>query len=113
LDVGAGKLYEHVARKAAGEWNMNGNCLLVVGATYPAELATVREIVGDLPLLVPGIGAQGGDVEAVVRSGRTRNGTGLLISSSRPILYARSGRDFDSAARDAAASLRDQIRSVA
>jgi orotidine-5'-phosphate decarboxylase len=112
LDVGGRRLYQHVARLAAGEWNANGNCLLVVGATYPEELAEVRALVGAMPLLVPGVGAQGGDVEAVVRAGRTDVGTGLLISSSRAILYASSGEDFDEAAREAASTLRDAIRSV-
>ena len=109
LDVGGRKLYQHVALKAATQWNANGNCLLVVGATYPEELADVRALVGDMPLLVPGVGAQGGDVEAVVRGGCTTQGTGLVINSSRAILYAGSGEDFADAARTAAASLRDEI----
>jgi orotidine-5'-phosphate decarboxylase len=109
LDVGGKKLYQHVAQTAAREWNANGNCLLVVGATYPGELADVRAIVGEMPLLVPGVGAQGGDVEAVVRNGATKDGTGLVISSSRAILYAGSGADFADAARAAAVSLRDEI----
>ncbi|MGH8172737.1 MAG: orotidine-5'-phosphate decarboxylase [Rhodanobacteraceae bacterium] len=109
LDVGGVPLYQHVARKATTEWNANGNCLLVVGATYPAELAKVRGIVGDMPLLVPGVGAQGGDVEAVVRNAQTSVGTGLAISSSRAILYAGNGEDFADAARMATASLRDAI----
>jgi orotidine-5'-phosphate decarboxylase len=113
LDVGGRKLYQHIARKVAGEWNMNGNCLLVVGATYPGELADVRALVGDMPLLVPGVGAQGGDVEAVVQSGRTASRTGLVISSSRAILYAGTGSDFADAARAAAGSLRDAINRVA
>ncbi|HJV94144.1 MAG TPA: orotidine-5'-phosphate decarboxylase, partial [Azonexus sp.] len=86
LDVGGEKLYERVARLVASEWNRNGQCALVVGATFPAEIARVRDIVGDIPLLVPGIGAQGGDIEATVRAGRTDNGTGLMINSSRAIL---------------------------
>jgi len=109
LDVGGRTLYQHVARKAAADWNANGNCLLVVGATYPEELAEVRALVGDMPLLVPGVGAQGGDVESVVRNGQTSNGTGLVISSSRAILYASDGADFADAARAATASLRDTI----
>ena len=109
LDVGGRKLYQHVAETAAREWNANGNCLLVVGATYPGELADVRAIVGEMPLLVPGVGAQGGDVEAVVRNGATKDGTGLVISSSRAILYAGSGVDFADAARAAAVVLRDEI----
>jgi len=109
LDVGGRKLYQHVAETAAREWNANRNCLLVVGATYPGELADVRAIVGEMPLLVPGVGAQGGDVEAVVRNGATKDGTGLVISSSRAILYAGSGVDFADAARAAAIVLRDEI----
>jgi orotidine-5'-phosphate decarboxylase len=110
LDIGGGrKLYQHVAETAAREWNANGNCLLVVGATYPGELADVRAIVGEMPLLVPGVGAQGGDVEAVVRNGATKDGTGLVISSSRAILYAGGGPDFADAARGAALALRDGI----
>ena len=110
LPVGGGRrLYHAVAELAAREWNSRGNCLLVVGATYPRELAEVRAIVGEMPLLVPGVGAQGGDVAEAVRSGQTSAGTGLLISSSRGILYASSGEDFASAARSAAIRLRDLI----
>ena len=105
LDVGGRKLYQHVAQKAAGEWNANGNCLLVVGATYPTELAEVRAIVGDMPLLVPGVGAQGGDVAAVVSNGCTADGRGLVISSSRAILYADAGTGFANAAREATKTL--------
>ncbi|HEY4749906.1 MAG TPA: orotidine-5'-phosphate decarboxylase [Steroidobacteraceae bacterium] len=105
------KLYQVVAQLAARRWNTRGNCLLVVGATYPRELAEVRELVGDMPLLVPGVGAQGGDVAQVVHNGQTRQGTGLLISSSRGILYASGGADFAAAARSAAATLRASINS--
>ena len=102
-------LYQVVAELAARRWNSRGNCLLVVGATYPRELAEVRALVGEMPLLVPGVGAQGGDVEQVVASGRTRSGTGLVISSSRAILYASAGEDFARAARAATDSLREKI----
>jgi len=102
-------LYQVVAELAARRWNSRGNCLLVVGATYPRELAEVRALVGEMPLLVPGVGAQGGDVEQVVANGRTRSGTGLVISSSRAILYASAGEDFAQAARAATASLREKI----
>lgn len=85
---------------------------LVVGATYPAELARVRSIVGDMPLLVPGIGAQGGDVEAVVRAGRDSRGYGLIINSSRAVLYASAGVDFADRARTVASATRDAIRSA-
>ena len=110
LDCGGAPLYQRVAATIAGEWNANGNCALVTGATYPEELGQVRRIVDDMPLLVPGIGAQGGDVEAVLREGATADGTGLMISSSRAILYAGSGADYAEAARTAAESLRDTIR---
>lgn len=109
LDVGGRKLYQQVAHKAASEWNARGNCLLVVGATYPEELADVRAIVGEMPLLVPGVGAQGGDIEAVVRRGGSSDGTGLVISSSRAILYAGSGDDFADAARSSARNLVDAV----
>lgn len=111
LDVGGVPLYQHVARMVAEKWNRNGQCALVVGATYPEELAQVRAIVGDMPLLVPGIGAQGGDVEATVRAGRTAGGVGMMISSSRAILYAapEAGEDFAAAARRVARETRDEI----
>jgi orotidine-5'-phosphate decarboxylase len=109
VDAAGRRLYHVVADLAAQQWNTRGNCLLVVGATYPQELAEVRRIVGDMPLLVPGVGAQGGDVAAAVRSGQTAAGTGLIISSSRAILYASRGEDFASAARTATERLRSQI----
>ena len=102
-------LYQHVARTIANEWNTDGNCALVVGATFPEELKVIRGIVGDMPLLIPGIGAQGGDVEATVRNGRTADGTGLMINSSRGILYASSGAGYPEAAAEAAKALRDEI----
>jgi orotidine-5'-phosphate decarboxylase len=109
LDCGGTPLYQRVAETIARDWNANGNCLLVVGATWPEELAAVRALAGDLPFLVPGVGAQGGDVEAVVRAGRTADGTGLLVSSSRAILYAGNGVDYADAARGATQDLRDTI----
>ncbi len=102
-------LYQHVASTIARDWNTHGNCLLVVGATFPQELSQVRALVGDMPLLIPGVGAQGGDVAAVVRNGRTAAGTGLIISSSRAILYAGQGPEFPLAAAAAARTLRDEI----
>jgi orotidine-5'-phosphate decarboxylase len=109
LEIGGRRLYHIIAELAARRWNARGNCLLVVGATYPRELAEVRRIVGDMPFLVPGVGAQGGDVALAVQNGQTATGTGLIISSSRGILYASSGEDFASAARRATLALRDQI----
>lgn len=102
-------LYQQVAETIARDWNGNGNCALVVGATWPEQLREVRAIVGDMPFLVPGVGAQGGDVEAVVSNARTKGGTGLVVSSSRAVLYASSGNDFAQAAANAARELRDQI----
>lgn len=109
LDCGGRPLYQRVAETVARDWNAGGQCLLVVGATWPRELAQVREIVGEMPFLVPGIGAQGGDVEAVVKAGRTRDGGGLVISSSRAILYAANDEGFAVAAGEAARELRDEI----
>ena len=109
LDTGGRKLYQVVAELAATRWNSHRNCALVVGATYPRELAEVRAIVGDMPFLVPGVGAQGGDAEAVVQLGQTPAGTGLLVSSSRAILYAGNDEHFAAAARAATRELRDRI----
>jgi len=103
-------LYRVVAQKAVNEWNSNGNLGLVVGATWPTELAEIRNIAGDhMPFLVPGIGAQGGDVEAVIKNGKTSNGAGLIINSSRSIIYASSTEDFAQSARDATQALSDKI----
>jgi len=109
LVVDGRPLYQHVAEKIARDWNGNGNCALVVGATWPEQLREVRAIVGEVPFLVPGVGAQGGDVEAVVRNAKTVDGTGLMVSSSRAILYASHGEDFAQAAGEAAKTLRDEI----
>ncbi|MEO5595795.1 MAG: orotidine-5'-phosphate decarboxylase [Lysobacteraceae bacterium] len=102
-------LYQHVAETVARDWNANGNCALVVGATWPEQLREVRAIVGDMPLLIPGIGAQGGDLESVLRNGLASDGIGLVISSSRAILYASSGEDFAEAACASTLELRDAI----
>lgn len=116
LDIQSEKLYERIARLAATEWNKpphgNGQMALVVGATFPAELARVRAIVGDMPLLVPGIGAQGGDVNATVAAGRDSTGYGMMINSSRAILYASSGADYAQAAALVAQQTRDAIRAA-
>ena len=107
-------LYRHVARTVAGEWNAAGNCGLVVGATYPDELRQVREDVPALmPILIPGAGAQGGDVAAVVAANREAGSNAFLINSSRSILYASPGEDFVEAARSAAESLDAEIRAAA
>jgi len=109
LDVGGEPLYARLARLVAEEWNKSGQLGLVVGATYPAELAQVRARVGDLPLLVPGIGAQGGDIAATVAAGQSADGSGMLINSSRAILYAGNGADFAERARAVAQATRDDI----
>lgn len=105
-------LYAHVARLASERWNEDGQTGLVVGATYPEELARVRARCPAMPLLVPGIGAQGGDIEATVRAGCTAQGAGLLINSSRAILYAGEDPDFAAASRAAATATRDAIRAA-
>ena len=106
---GTRPLYQHVADTIAREWNSHGNVSLVVGATWPGQLREVRAIVGDMPFLVPGVGAQGGDVEAVVTNAKTADGTGLMVSSSRAILYASNGDDYADAAAHEARTLRDAI----
>ncbi len=108
--VYGGPLYEEVARLAV-QWDAEhpGSCGLVVGATYPEELARLREIAPALPFLIPGVGAQGGSLEAAVTHGPTNGGIGPVINSSRSILYASSGPDFAKAARTAALALRNQI----
>jgi orotidine-5'-phosphate decarboxylase len=99
-------LYEHIARLAQGEWNHNGQLGLVVGATAAAEIARVREIAPTLPLLIPGVGAQGGDAEAAVQAGwRARDGrtsAPIIVNSSRAVLYASRGNEFAAAARQVA-----------
>ncbi|MDO4937805.1 MAG: orotidine-5'-phosphate decarboxylase [Sutterellaceae bacterium] len=112
LKVGDEMVYERVARLSANEWNKNGQLCLVVGATQPAEIARVRAIAPSLPLLVPGIGAQGGDVNAAVAAGLDANGRGMIINSSRAVIFAGSGNDFDQAAAKAAQATRDAIRAA-
>ena len=102
LDCSGQPLYVRVAEMVTREWSQDGECGLVVGATYPHELGLVRATVGEMPILVPGIGAQGGDPRAAVEAGATADGLGLIVSSSRAILYASSGDDFADAARAAA-----------
>ena len=102
-------LYQIVAEMAVKDWNQNENVALVVGATYPRELGEVRRIVGSIPLLVPGIGAQKGDLEAAVKNGLADDGAGMVINSSRGIIYAGDGPDFAQAARKATQKLREAI----
>jgi orotidine-5'-phosphate decarboxylase len=110
---GSPMLYEHLARLAQGPWNLNGQLGLVVGATYPAEIARVREIAPHLPLLIPGIGAQGGDAVATVKAGLRADANGIsgpiIVNSSRAELYASSADDYDLAARMAAQTARDVL----
>ena len=104
-------LYQYVAHLVAEKWNVHGQCGLVVGATFPAEIVAVRKIVGEMPLLIPGIGAQGGDIQATVTAGKTSKGMGMMINSSRAILYAgeKEGEDFARFSRNAAIKTRDEI----
>jgi orotidine-5'-phosphate decarboxylase len=107
-DSGHRPLFEIVAYKAS-QWNIHGNIGLVVGATYPEELKLIRQSHPDMPLLIPGIGAQGGELELVVRYGVNSKGEKAIINSSRQIIYASRKKDFARAARGAAAELREQI----
>lgn len=112
LQVDGKPIYQRVAELASGPWNLNGQLGLVVGATYPNEIAAVRTIVGDLPLLVPGVGAQGGDINACVTAGVTKDMTGMMINSSRAILYASKAEDFKEAAARVAQETRDKINAA-
>ena len=109
LECNGKKIYQIVAEKAVNEWNYNKNILLVVGATYPKELKEIRLITGTMPFLVPGIGAQGGDIKQAVSNGKSSDGMGMIINSSRGIIYAGKDNDFADQAYLAACSLRDQI----
>jgi orotidine-5'-phosphate decarboxylase len=104
-------LYEHVARLAQGPWNTNGQLGLVVGATYPAEIERVRALAPTVPLLIPGVGAQGGDAVATVKAG-WRADAPIIVNSSRAVLYASAAADFAAAARSAAIATRDLLRSA-
>ena len=108
---GAPLLYEHVARLAQGPWNLNGQLGLVVGATYPNEIERVRSVAPTLPLLIPGVGAQGGDAVATVKAG-WRADAPIVVNSSRAILYASSGEDFADAARREALKTRDVLQAA-
>jgi orotidine-5'-phosphate decarboxylase len=115
--AGQPKMYEHIAGLAQGPWNLNGQLGLVVGATYPAEIERVRSLAPTLPLLIPGVGAQGGDAVATIKAGYRQsqgNTTGaVIVSSSRAILYASSGNDFAQAARQEALRTRDVLKAAA
>lgn len=109
LNLDGSPLYLKVAEQVKKNWNSNNNCMLVVGATYPEEMKKIRAIVGDMPFLVPGVGAQGGNVEKTVKAGIDKNKRGLIISSSRGIIFASKGEDFAQKAGDEAKKLRDEI----
>jgi orotidine-5'-phosphate decarboxylase len=109
-------LYEHIARLAQGPWNTNGQLGLVVGATYPAEIERVRAVAPTVPLLIPGVGAQGGDAAATVKAGWRASGgettAPIIVNSSRAVLYASQGADYASAARQVARQTRDQLQAA-
>lgn len=102
-------MYKTIADHVAREWNSNNNCALVVGATYPDELSIVRRIVGDMPILVPGIGTQGGGIEATLKAGLNSKRAGLIINSSRGIIFPSEGANFENRSREEALKLRDSI----
>jgi len=116
--AGQPKMYEHIAGLAQGPWNFNGQLGLVVGATYPEEIERVRELAPTLPLLIPGVGAQGGDAVATVKAGLRQKNTAtgceitglIIVSSSRAILYASKGQDFTAAARKVAMQTRETLQ---
>jgi orotidine-5'-phosphate decarboxylase len=109
--AGAPLLYEHIAQLAQGPWNLNGQLGLVVGATYPSEIERVRALAPTLPLLIPGVGAQGGDALATVKAGWREDGP-IIVNSSRAILYASSGADFAQGARQEAIKTRDALEAA-
>ncbi|MEK8086823.1 orotidine-5'-phosphate decarboxylase [Aquabacterium sp. A3] len=114
---GQPRVYEHIAKQAQGPWNTNGQMGLVVGATFPEEIARVRELAPTLPLLIPGVGAQGGDAAATVKAGLRTDAQGaitgtIIVNSSRAVLYASGGDDFASAARRAAMQTRDALNAA-
>lgn len=109
LLIGGKPLYQIVAKNVAKLWNKNGNCSVVVGATYPKELKVVRKIIGDMPILIPGIGAQAGDLKATIKNGQGKKSWGMIINSSRGIIFASSGKDFAEVARKKTLELHEQI----
>lgn len=103
------QLYKYVCKKVVNSWNTNKNCLLVVGATYPEEMAEIRSIAGDMTFLVPGIGAQGGDIEKTIKAGLNSQKAGLIIHSARGIIFASNGEDFAKKAREETKKLQTEI----
>ena len=112
LDVGGEPLYAVIARLAAQKWNGNGNCCAMVGATYPEELANVRKIVGDMPILIAGIGAQNGDLAKTIRVGLDSRKKGLIVNASRSVIFASRGADFAEAAKEKAEELHSAIQTA-
>ncbi len=112
LKVDGVPLYQIIARMAAGPWNAKGNCSVMVGATYPEELAEVRTIVGDMPILIPGVGTQGGDLEKTVAAGKDSRGRGMIISVSRAVIFASDGADFAERAREKVTALHGAIKAA-
>ncbi len=111
LKTQEGSVYEHVARKIV-EWDKtNGNCMMVVGATHPEDLKKIREMAPDMFFLVPGVGTQGGDLQKTLKNGLRTDKSGLMIHSSRSVLYSSNGQDFADAARKMAQELKDTINS--
>lgn len=102
-------LYQHIAKQVAASWNNNGNCGVVVGATYPNELLEVRKIIGNIPILIPGIGIQGGEIKATVQVGKDSRGWGMIINVSRSVIFASNGADFAQAARKVALNYSETI----
>lgn len=109
LSVDGEPLYIKIAKRVVSGWNAKSNCLLVVGATYPKELSEIRKIAGDMTFLVPGIGAQGGDIKDSVTAGVNSEGAGMIINSSRGIIFASAGADFAEKARYEAENMRNEI----
>ncbi|MFI5265240.1 MAG: orotidine-5'-phosphate decarboxylase [Candidatus Levyibacteriota bacterium] len=105
-------LYMHIAKLVKTKWNSNKNCMLVVGATYPRELAEIRKVAPDMTFLIPGIGAQGGDLKKTLAAGLNKKGRGLMIHSARGIIFASHGKDFAAAARTEAEKLNNEINSL-
>lgn len=108
-DINGEPLYKLVAKKVAREWNSNNNCMLVVGATYPEELAEIRNITEDMTFLVPGIGTQGGNVEKTIKAGLNSSGDGMIVNSSRGIIFASTSEDFTDKAREETVLLKEEI----
>ena len=109
LEVNGKKIFELVAQKVITEWNKNNNCMLVLGATYPEELKTIRELNDNMFFLVPGIGAQGGDLENTLKNGLNSQKSGLMINSSRGIIFAANGETFAATAREETMKLKKEI----